>query len=156
LFSRQEKNLPSQKVLPFTKLYMKQIISFTIFVSAAICFFSCDTKSKHKLIVGKWAFEKGENKNKTDKDINDRNERSEGVIATFYDDGTFISIRQKDDYTDTLSKGIYELAGEGKFLVTHEKDKSKNDSVEVIELTDKILKVHSPEEKDTIILKRIQ
>jgi uncharacterized protein (TIGR03066 family) len=135
---------------------MNQITALAFFISAGILIFSCNTKPKDKLIVGKWKFEKGENKDKTEKDINDMNKRSEGVIATFYDDGTFISIKQKADYTDTLAKGTYELAGEGKFLVTHEKDKSKNDSIKVIELTDKIFKVQTPEEKDIIILKRIQ
>ncbi len=84
------------------------------------------------------------------------NRRSEGVIATFNNDGTFNSIKIKEDRTDTLAKGTYELAEEGKFIISHETGKNKSDKVEIIEITDKFLKLKSPKENDIVILKRIQ
>ena len=134
---------------------MNLIASFIIPISGGILLFACNHKSKTNPIVGKWQFEKAENKDKTEKDVYDINKRSEGVVATFYDDRTFVSIKKRDNYTDTLAKGTYEMSQDGKFLLTQEPDKSEPDTVKIIEVTDKILKVHPPGEKDILILKRI-
>jgi hypothetical protein len=135
---------------------MKQIIPFTIFICATIFIFSCGTKSRSNLITGKWAFDKIEKMSTSDSvNANEMNKNSEGIIATFRDNGTFISIRTKDGYSDTLGNGSYEVTSDEKFIVTHDNKTSNTDSVEIIELSSKILKVQTSK-KDILILKKIQ
>jgi hypothetical protein len=154
-FIGRQKNLLSQKVLPFKEINMKKIIPFTILIPAAIFLFSCNNKSKDKLIVGKWAFEKMESRSRTAEDINTMSKNTAGLVATFNENGTFNSIKPKDGYNDTLAAGTYELADKGKFIVTHEHGQTHPDSVEIIELTAKILKVQTSG-RDTLVLKKIQ
>ncbi len=46
---------------------MKHILTFPVLISTAIFLLSCGSKSKTNLIVGKWAFEKGESDSKSEK-----------------------------------------------------------------------------------------
>jgi hypothetical protein len=134
---------------------MKQVIPFTIFISATIFLFSCSTKSKTNLITGKWAFDKIEKMGTPDSaNADEMNKNSEGIMATFRDNGTFISIKPKDGYNDTLGNGSYEIS-EGKFLITHDSRTINTDTVEIIELSSKILKVQTLK-KDILILKKVQ
>ncbi|HKB45380.1 MAG TPA: hypothetical protein VKC90_13360 [Chitinophagaceae bacterium] len=135
---------------------MKQVIRFTILISTIIFLFSCGTKSKTNLVTGKWAFDKIEKMSNPDSaNADEMNKNSEGIIATFRDDGTFISIRTKDGYSDTLGNGSYEVTSDEKFIVTHDNRTSNTDSVEIIELSSKILKVKTSK-KDILILKKVQ
>ena len=135
---------------------MKQVVSFTILISATTFLFSCDTKSKNKLITGKWAFDKTEKMDKPDStNADEMSKNSEGIIATFRDNGTFISIKTKDGYSDTLGNGSYEVTSDEKFIVTHDNRTSNTDSVEIIELSSKILKVKTSK-KDILVLKKVQ
>ena len=134
---------------------MKKIVSFTIFI-IALYSFSCNDKSKPRLIVGKWAFDKIENVGKTSTESADEMKKnSEGIIATFNDNGTFISIKTKAEYRDTLGNGSYEVTSDGKFIVTHDTGTRNIDTVEIIELNAEILKVQTSN-KDVLILKKIQ
>ncbi len=135
---------------------MKQVIRFTILISTIIFLFSCGTKSKTNLVTGKWAFDKIEKMSNPDSvNADEMNKNSEGIIATFRDDGTFISIRTKDGYSDTLGNGSYEVTSDEKLIVTHDNRTSNTDSVEIIELSSKILKVKTSK-KDILILKKVQ
>ena len=78
-----------------------------------------------------------------------------GIVAAFEDNGSFISIKTKDGYNDTLGNGNYEITSDDKFLVTHDIRTNNTDSVEIIELSSKILKVKTSK-KDVLILKKVQ
>ena len=135
---------------------MKHVLPFTIVISATIFIFSCGTKSKTNLITGKWAFDKIEKMDNLDSvSANDMRKNSEGIVATFNDNGTFISIRTKNGYSDTLGNGSYEMTSDEKFIVTHDNRTNNTDSVEIIELSSKILKVKTSK-KDILILKKVQ
>ena len=135
---------------------MKQVILFTNLIGATIFLYSCGTKSKTNLITGKWAFDKIEKMSNPDSaNADEMNKNSEGIIATFRDNGSFISIKTKNGYNDTLGNGSYELTSDEKFIVTHDNRTNNTDSVEIIELSSKILKVQTSK-KDILILKKVQ
>jgi hypothetical protein len=134
---------------------MKKIVSFTIFI-IALYSFSCNNKSKARLIVGKWAFDKIDNAGKPNTESADEMKKnSEGIIATFNDNGTLISIKTKGEDRDTLGNGSYEVTSDGKFIITHDTGTTNIDTVEIIELNAEILKVQTSN-KDVLILKKIQ
>jgi hypothetical protein len=133
---------------------MKPIL-LTVLMSIALVIASCGPKPKARLVVGKWEFEKAEHKNIDGKDEKSMNENSKGVIATFNENGTFYSIQPEDGTSDTLETGTYELTEKDKFLVTHTKERQKEERVEVIELTDKIFKIQTSD-SEILTLKRIQ
>jgi hypothetical protein len=135
---------------------MKHALPFTIVISTSIFIFSCGTKSKTNLITGKWAFDKIEKMGNLDSaSADEMRKNSEGIIATFRDNGSFISIRTKNGYSDTLGNGGYEMTSDEKFIVTHDNRTNNTDSVEIIELSSKILKVQTSK-KDILILKKVQ
>jgi hypothetical protein len=135
---------------------MKEIRTILIFIALTITFFSCSTKSKNDLIIGKWTFDKIEKVGKTSmENADEMKKNSEGLIATFNDNGTFISIKTQGEYKDTLGNGSYEITKDGKFIVTHDTGTRNTDTVEIIELNAKILKVQTSN-KDVLVLKKIQ
>ena len=133
---------------------MKKIIASSIFLISLFCLLSCNNKSKDKLIVGKWSYDKFEKGPKTKEDDALRIEtNNKGRMVMFDADKKYISFGSQGDTTET---GSYELGGEGKFMVMLRNGSTKaGDTIKVVELTDKTFKIQSPKD-DVVSFKRVQ
>ena len=133
---------------------MKKIVTASILLISLYCLISCTNKSKDKLIVGKWSYEKFEAGPKTPEEGAIRIEtNNKGRLVVFDSDKKYVSLGSQGDTTET---GSYELTGEGKFMVMLRNGSTKaGDTIKVVELTDKTFKIQSPKD-DVVTFKRVQ
>ena len=117
---------------------MKKYTSIALLITVAFIF-SCNSSSKEDLMIGTWTFDKKENDNKK---------------VTFNKDKTCVSTTVDEGKTDTIATFQYNLINGGKTLITVDPTGDrKTDTVEIIELTAKLLKIKTPT-GDTVALKK--
>jgi hypothetical protein len=130
-------------------------LSFAIF--GLICLLSCGNKSRTDLILGKWQFDSMEEKdgNHGPQEREQLQERNKGVTAEFLKDGRFISTKENSGQSEARDEGTYKLLDGGKYIVTKMSASDREDTVRVIDVNEKTMKVETPD-KDIITLKKIQ
>ena len=132
---------------------MKRSLLFTISFAMVVLSYSCKSKNAGKTIIGKWVFEKIQ----TDPSITvtDDNKNIGDISATFKEDGSFISIMKNFDQDVTLGRGTYQIINGNTELVTNDVVTHAIDTVKILELTDKTMKIAS-RQHDTIYLKKVK
>ena len=112
---------------------MKKIIPFAL---VATVLYSCGGSSANKKIMGTWGFDNPDRKDKS---------------ITFDKDNKCYSISMYDGKADTVMSGTYSFINSDKKLVTT--DGRRNDTVDIIDLTDALLKIKTPD-GDTVLMKK--
>ncbi len=132
---------------------MKSSPAIAIITSLIFCFYSC-SQTKEGTIVGKWQFDRTEKYGPDTDQLEAKNtiEQNRGVTAVFGKDGSYYTIRQTGDASDTIQKGKYEISKDGKQVITSHPYGA--DTVRLLELTSKLMRLETPQ-KDTVLLKKI-
>lgn len=108
---------------------MKSNAPFMVIICTMVLF-SCKTQSNEKLIIGNWT--------------------ADNIIVTFDKKGIITS---KLEGRDSSESRPFQLIKNGEYIVTQNKNSISPDTVKIVELTDKLLKIATPQ-KDTIEFNR--
>lgn len=132
---------------------MKSFPAIAIISALIFCFFSCN-QSKEGTIVGKWQFDRTEQygPDTDQREAKNTIEQNRGVTAVFGKDGSYYTIRQTGDVSDTIQRGKYEISKDGNHVITFHPYGA--DTVRLLELTSKLMRLETPQ-KDTVLLKKI-
>jgi hypothetical protein len=120
---------------------MNRISATVIIICFTIILFSCNSQSTDQKIIGKWSVDQIEKADNTDTtDIAAQSSEARSVSLYFTKDGVCYSTKQK---IDTLEKGKFELAENGKYIILHINGITRPDTLEIKELKGDLLKVLS-------------
>jgi len=115
---------------------------YLVLALLCLCFFSCKPKDRGELILGTWSVTKVGTIGEPDKT---------SIEITFNKDSSAVSAMMKDGKVLEKSSMTYSISGDGKYLTTKE-SQGPETKLNILELTDKILKLNPVSDTDTTAL----
>lgn len=97
---------------------------------------SCKDRSAKNKLLGSWIFEKATVGDKTEETA----DMKKMFELTFTAKNEFVSVTITDGKRDTVRTGTYDLSEGGKMLIVKSNASPEGDSINILDLNDKILK----------------
>jgi hypothetical protein len=131
-----------------------KIIVSALLVLCSWGLFACKAKTPKENIIGDWSYVKTEKTGSPQsEDEKDMDRKNQGLVATFRKNGSFVSVRPGEGKTDTTGIGDYKVSDDGKLLITMEVGARHPDTLPIIQLDSKMLKINI-EDSEMLIFKR--